>query len=144
MLKNPFPGWRQLVVNRCKRRTSRDPEHGLDLFKSHFGLKRFLCPSSRSDVTNTNNTEMGSSSANKSCPTPSLLSMEVSSKNVAVWRIFLFLLNVFFTIYCILFLLQRPWQWRAWPWTVWGRRRRHTTWWGEACAMTSRAMSVSL
>lgn len=40
--------------------------------------------------------------------------------------------------------LQRPWRWRAWPWTVWGRRRRPMTWWEEACAMTSGAMSVSL
>lgn len=46
--------------------------------------------------------------------------------------------------WCICGSFQRPWQWRAWPWTVWGRRRRPTTWWGEACVTTSGATSVSL
>lgn len=40
--------------------------------------------------------------------------------------------------------LQRPWRWKAWLWTVWGRRRRPTTWWEEASATTSGATSVSL
>lgn len=49
-----------------------------------FALMWFLSPSSDSDVTNTSSTETGSSSANKSCPTPSLPSMEVSIRFVDV------------------------------------------------------------
>lgn len=109
------------------------------------GLMWFLSPSLDSDVTNTSSTETGSSSANKSCPTPSLQSMEVSSKMHEKVLLSCAICTVWLTMICSTIVpLQRPWRWRAWPWTVWGRRRRPTTWWDEACAMTSGATSVSL
>lgn len=54
-------------------------------------------------------------------------------------QVFGCVLNVF---WCIV-SPQKLWPWRAWLWTVWARRRRPTTWWDEACAMTSGATSVS-
>lgn len=124
------------------------------LFSFSVILPSYSCPIFPfvdSDVTNTNSTETGSSSANKFCPTPNLLNMEVSSRRVCmdaklhgkkVWSCAVCYL--YLAVCCAIVSLQRPWRWRAWPWTVWGRRRRPTTWWEEGCAMTSRATSVSL
>lgn len=121
----------------------------LKLHSCSLGLMWFLSPSFDSDVTSTNSTETGSSSANKSCPTPSLQSTEVSSSrsvsgggDACVEMVSAHGWYVFLNVYCSPF--QRPWRWRAWPWTVWGRRKRPTNWWEEACAMTSGATSVSL
>jgi len=111
-------------------------------------LSLSLSPSVHSDVTNTSSTETGWSSANRFSPTPSLQSMEVSSQTWGRrdgWRkLSSGGLNVHYLSLSAPPPLQRPWPWRDWPWTVWGRRKRPTTWWGEACAMTSRATSVSL
>lgn len=55
------------------------------LFSFSVILPSYSCPIFPfvdSDVTNTNSTETGSSSANKFCPTPNLLNMEVSSRRV--------------------------------------------------------------
>lgn len=107
---------------------------------AHFSLCSSLL---HRDVTNTSSTETGSSSANKSCPTPSLQSMEVSSRpaDLCARQLVCCGQNVSH-VWCLL-SVQRLWPWRVWLWTVWGRRRRPTTWWDEACAMTSGATSVS-